>query len=95
MQCVCQGDGVEPSNIAHADPPLETGRRLTGAVHWGGAPKEDSLRRSQFPEEQIVCIFKEHGAGAGTAPLCRVHGIGEPTSFRLRQKYRGMGAGGA
>ena len=53
------------------------------------------MRRSRFSEEQIVGILKEHEAGAGTAELCRRHGISQQTFYRWRQQYGGLERGEA
>ena len=48
------------------------------------------MRRSRFSEEQIVGVLKEHEAGAGTAALCRRHGISQQTFYRWKQKFGGL-----
>ncbi len=61
----------------------------------GWSPEEDGMRRSRFTQEQIVGVLKEHEAGAGTAALCRQHGISEQTFYRWKQKYGGLERGEA
>lgn len=39
------------------------------------------MKRSRFPEEQVIEILHEQEAGAKTAELCRRHGISSATSF--------------
>jgi putative transposase len=48
------------------------------------------MRTSRFSAEQVVGILKEHEAGAGTAEVCRRHGISQQTLYRWRQKYGGL-----
>jgi putative transposase len=48
------------------------------------------MRTSRFSAERIVGILKEHEAGAGTAELCRRHGISQQTHYRWRQKCGGL-----
>jgi putative transposase len=49
------------------------------------------MRRSRFNEEQIVAALKEHEAGTTTKELCRRLGIAEPTFYRWKKKYAGLG----
>ena len=53
------------------------------------------MRRSRFTEEQIIGILKEAQAGAGTAELCRKHGISDATFYKWRSRYGGMQASDA
>ena len=46
-------------------------------------------------EEQIIGILKEAQAGAGTAELCRKHGISDATFYKWRSRYGGMQASDA
>ena len=48
------------------------------------------MRTSRFTEEQIVGILKEHEGGAGTAALCRQHGISQQTLYRWKRAYGGL-----
>ena len=48
------------------------------------------MKRSQFSEEQIIGILKEHQAGLTAADLCRKHGISDATFYTWRKKYGGM-----
>ena len=48
------------------------------------------MRKSQFSDEQIVGILKEHAAGEATGTLCRRHGISQQTLYRWKQKYDGL-----
>lgn len=53
------------------------------------------MRRSRFPEEQIVAALKEHEAGASTKELCRRLGIAAETLYNWKRKYGGMGVSDA
>ncbi len=48
------------------------------------------MKRSRFSEEQIICVLKEHEAGARAADLARKHGISEATLYNWKAKYGGM-----
>ena len=48
------------------------------------------MRKSQFSDEQIDGILKEHAAGEATGILCRRHGISQQTLYRWKQKYDGL-----
>lgn len=48
------------------------------------------MRRSRYPEEQIIGILKEHEAGLPAAELCRKYGVSDATFYKWRSKYSGM-----
>jgi len=48
------------------------------------------MRRSRYPEEQIIGILKEHQAGLPAAELCRKYGVSDATFYKWRSKYGGM-----
>ena len=48
------------------------------------------MRRSGFPEEQIIGILREHEAGLPAAELCRKYGVSDATFYKWRSKYGGM-----
>ncbi len=48
------------------------------------------MKRSRFPEEQIIGILKEQEAGAATADVCRRHGISSATFYKWKAKYAFM-----
>jgi putative transposase len=48
------------------------------------------MKRSRFSEEQIIGVLKEHELGAGTADLCRKHGISAATFYNWKSKYGGL-----
>ena len=44
------------------------------------------MRRSRYPEEQIIGILKEHQAGLPAAQLCRKHGVSALTFYTWRSE---------
>ena len=48
------------------------------------------MRRSRYPEGQIIAILNEHEAGLAAAELCRKYGVSDATFYRWRRKFGGM-----
>ena len=48
------------------------------------------MKRSQFSDEQIIGILKEHQAGMSAGDLCRKYGVSDATFYTWRKKYGGM-----
>jgi putative transposase len=53
------------------------------------------MRRSKFPEEQIIGMLTEHEAGLAAADLCRKYGIRDATFYKWREVRRHAGVGRA
>ncbi len=49
------------------------------------------MKKSRFTESQIVGILKEAGVGLKVAEVCRKHGISQPTYYKWKSKYGGLG----
>ena len=50
------------------------------------------MKKKRFKAEQIVTILKEaERDGATVAEVCRSHGVSEPTFYRWKKTYSGMG----
>ncbi len=47
------------------------------------------MKRSQFSEEQIIGMLREHEGGATTAEVCGRHGISDTTFYKWKAKYGG------
>jgi putative transposase len=48
------------------------------------------MKRSRFTEGQIIGILREQEAGAGTAEVCRKHGISQATLYKWKAKFGGL-----
>lgn len=46
------------------------------------------MKRSKYPQEQIVRILREVGAGAKVVETCRKYGGSEPTFYATRDEMR-------
>lgn len=50
------------------------------------------MKKSRFPETQIVAALKEFDAGKPAADICRALGINKQTFYNWKNKYSGMEA---
>ena len=50
------------------------------------------MRKSKFPESQMMAILAEGEAGLPVAEVCRKHGISNATYYQWKSKYAGMSA---
>ena len=48
------------------------------------------MRKSQFSEEQIIGMIREHDAGVKTAEICRKYGISDATFYKYKARFGGM-----
>lgn len=51
----------------------------------------ENMKKTQFTEQQIVAMIKQHEQGLKVVDIARANGISEKTFYRLRTKYAGMG----
>ena len=50
------------------------------------------MKRSRYPDSQIMAILKQAEAGTPVPELCREHGMSSATFYKWRAKYGGMDA---
>jgi len=49
------------------------------------------MPKKRFTEEQISFALRQAEAGAPVTEICRKMGISEPTSYRWKKQFAGMG----
>ena len=49
------------------------------------------MKRKRFSEEQIAFALRQAEAGSSVEEVCRELGISEPTSYRWKKQFAGMG----
>lgn len=50
------------------------------------------MKTTQFTENQIIAMLKEHEQGVRVQDIARANGISEKTIYRWKTKYGGMDA---
>ena len=50
------------------------------------------MKKSKYPDSQIISILKQAEGGTPVPDLCREHGISNATFYKWRAKYGGMDA---
>ncbi|MBV6483557.1 MAG: hypothetical protein KFKLKKLM_00001 [Flavobacteriales bacterium] len=48
------------------------------------------MKKTQFTEQQIVAMLKQHEQGLRAVDIARANGISEKTLYRWKSKYGGM-----
>ncbi len=56
-------------------------------------PKEHTVKKSRYTEEQIAYAMKQAEAGTPVAEVIRRMGISEQTFYRWKKLYGGLGVG--
>jgi putative transposase len=49
------------------------------------------MKRKRFSEEQIAFALRQAEAGSSVEEICRKLGISEPTFYRWKKQFAGMG----
>lgn len=50
------------------------------------------MKKSRFPDSQILAILKQAESGVPVPELCREHGMSSASFYKWRAKYGGMNA---
>ena len=50
------------------------------------------MKKSRYPDSQIISILKQAEAGTPVPELCREHGMSNASFYKWRAKYGGMDA---
>ena len=50
------------------------------------------MKKSKFPDSQIIAILKQAEAGTPVSELYREHGMSSATFYKWRSKYGGLDA---
>jgi len=50
------------------------------------------MKKSRYPDSQIINILKQAEAGTPVPELCREHGMSNASFYKWRSKYGGMDA---
>lgn len=50
------------------------------------------MKKTQFTENQIIAMLKQHEQGIKVADISRANGISDKTFYRWKSKYGGMDA---
>ncbi len=50
------------------------------------------MKKTQFTENQIIAMLKQHEQGIRVADISRANGISDKTFYRWKSKYGGMDA---
>jgi putative transposase len=51
----------------------------------------DAMKRKRFSEEQIAFALRQAESGTTIEEICRKMGVSEPTFYRWKKVYAGMG----
>lgn len=49
------------------------------------------MKRKRYTEEQIAFALRQHDSGTAVEEILRKMGISEPTFYRWKKKYAGLG----
>ena len=49
------------------------------------------MKRKRYSDEQIAFALRQAGSGTAVAEICRKLGVSEPTFYRWKKQFAGMG----
>jgi putative transposase len=53
--------------------------------------EEGAMKRKRYADEQIAFVLRQAESGTSVEDICRKMGVSEPTFYRWKKQFAGMG----